>query len=86
MQKALAEELTIRIHSERDFQLALKASEVLFGKATLETLQSIAADEFDIVFDGVPQTEISLAEWQGSANINRSCFHSYKRRGIPFQK
>ncbi|WP_215241685.1 tyrosine--tRNA ligase [Dyadobacter helix] len=69
MQKALAEELTIRIHSERDFQLALKASEVLFGKATLETLQSIAADEFDVVFDGVPQTEISQAEWQGVANI-----------------
>ena len=36
LQKAIAEELTVRIHSEKDYQLAVKASEVLFGKATLE--------------------------------------------------
>jgi len=69
MQKALAEELTIRIHSERDYQLVLKASEVLFGKATLETLQSIAIDEFDTIFDGVPQTEISAQDWTDCANV-----------------
>jgi len=69
MQKALAEELTSRIHSERAFQLVLKATEVLFGKATLETLQSIAADEFETVFDGVPQTEINLQEWNECTNI-----------------
>lgn len=69
MQKALAEELTSRIHSERAFQLVLKATEVLFGKATLETLQSIAADEFETVFDGVPQTEITFQEWNECANI-----------------
>jgi tyrosyl-tRNA synthetase len=69
MQKALASELTIRIHSERAYQTVLKASEVLFGKATLETLQSIEADEFDTIFAGVPQTEISNQEWNGTANI-----------------
>ena len=69
MQKALAEELTIRIHSERDYQLVLKASEVLFGKATLETLQSIAIDEFDTIFDGVPQTEISRQDWADCLNV-----------------
>ncbi|KAA6441060.1 tyrosine--tRNA ligase [Dyadobacter flavalbus] len=69
MQKALAEELTSRIHSERAFQLVLKATEVLFGKATLETLQSIAADEFETVFNGVPQTEITLQEWNDCTNI-----------------
>ncbi|WP_026632370.1 tyrosine--tRNA ligase [Dyadobacter alkalitolerans] len=69
MQKALACELTIRIHSERAYQTALKASEVLFGKATLETLQSIEADEFDTIFAGVPQTEITQAEWSETANI-----------------
>ncbi|TLU88865.1 tyrosine--tRNA ligase [Dyadobacter sediminis] len=69
MQKALAEELTSRIHSERAFQLVLKATEVLYGKATLETLQSIAADEFETVFDGVPQTEITFQEWNECANI-----------------
>ncbi|MCF2506257.1 tyrosine--tRNA ligase [Dyadobacter sp. CY107] len=69
MQKALASELTIRIHSERAYQTVLKASEVLFGKATLETLQSIEADEFDTIFAGVPQTEISSQEWSETANI-----------------
>ncbi len=69
MQKALAEELTIRIHSERAFQLVIKASEVLFGKATLDTLQSIELDEFDTIFDGVPQTEISRQEWNDCTNI-----------------
>jgi tyrosyl-tRNA synthetase len=69
MQKALAAELTIRVHSEKAYQLVLKASEVLFGKATLETLQSIALDEFDTIFNGVPQTEISRQEWTECANI-----------------
>ena len=69
MQKALAAELTIRIHSEKAYQLVLKASEVLFGKATLETLQSIALDEFDTIFDGVPQTEITRQEWNECPNI-----------------
>ncbi len=69
MQKALAAELTSRIHSEKAYQLVLKASEVLFGKATLETLQSIKEDEFDTIFDGVPQTEISTQEWSECANI-----------------
>lgn len=69
MQKALAAELTIRIHSERDYQLVLKASDVLFGKATLETLQSIAIDEFDTVFNGVPQTGISRGDWDSCPNV-----------------
>ena len=69
MQKALAAELTIRIHSERDYQLVLKATDVLFGKATLETLQSIAVDEFDTIFNGVPQTEISRADWDACPNL-----------------
>jgi tyrosyl-tRNA synthetase len=69
MQKALAEELTTRIHSEKAFQTALKASEVLFGKATLETLKSIAIDEFETIFAGVPQTDISREDWNACANI-----------------
>jgi tyrosyl-tRNA synthetase len=69
LQKALAEEITIRVHSQKAYDLVLKASEVLFGKATLETLQSIALDEFDTIFDGVPQTQISRDEWNECTNI-----------------
>jgi tyrosyl-tRNA synthetase len=59
LQKAIAEEVTTRVHGEAGFNLAVKASEVLFGKATIETLKSIEVDEFDIIFEGVPQTQVS---------------------------
>ncbi len=58
LQKAIAQEVTTRVHGESGYLLALKASEVLFGKATLETLRSITADEFDVIFEGVPQTDV----------------------------
>ncbi len=69
LQKALAEELTIRIHSEKAYKMVLKATEVLFGKATLATLQSIEVDEFETIFSGVPQTLISKADWDSATNI-----------------
>ncbi|QKZ13297.1 tyrosine--tRNA ligase [Spirosoma sp. KUDC1026] len=69
LQKAIAKEVTIRVHSQAGYDLAVKASEVLFGKATLETLRSIQVDEFDIIFEGVPQTEISAEELTASKDI-----------------
>jgi len=62
LQKAIAKDVTIRVHSQAGYDLAVKASEVLFGKATLDTLRSIEADEFDVIFEGVPQTEITADE------------------------
>lgn len=69
MQKAIAEDVTVRVHGETGYDLAVKASEVLFGKATLDTLRSIQADEFDIIFEGVPQTEITADELADSKDI-----------------
>jgi tyrosyl-tRNA synthetase len=69
LQKAIAKEVTIRIHSQAGYELAVKASEVLFGKATLETLRSIQVDEFDVIFEGVPQTEVSAEELANSKDI-----------------
>ena len=69
LQKAIAKEVTTRVHTEAGYELAVKASDVLFGKATLETLRSIRADEFDVIFEGVPQTEISLEELTNSKDI-----------------
>ncbi len=62
LQKAIARDVTIRVHSQEGYDLAVKASEVLFGKATLDTLRSIKIDEFDVIFDGVPQTEVTVEE------------------------
>ncbi|MEZ0543099.1 tyrosine--tRNA ligase [Fibrella arboris] len=62
LQKAIAQEVTTRVHGQEGYNLAVKASEVLFGKATIDTLRSIAVDEFDVIFEGVPQTEVSADE------------------------
>ena len=69
LQKAIAKDVTIRVHSQAGYDLAVKASEVLFGKATLETLRSIQVDEFDVIFEGVPQTEVSADELSSSKDI-----------------
>ncbi|GGD54302.1 tyrosine--tRNA ligase [Emticicia aquatilis] len=68
-QKALAKDVTSRVHGEEQYELAVKASEVLFGKGTLETLQSLDEATFTSVFDGVPTTEISQEAWAGCASV-----------------
>jgi len=62
LQKALAKELTIRVHSEEDYNQAVEASEILFGKGTTETLKSLPENMLLAVFEGVPQSDITLAE------------------------
>ena len=69
LQKALAQDVTIRVHGQAGHDLAVKASEVLFGKATLETLRQIEAHEFDVIFEGVPQTEITADELEQAQNL-----------------
>ena len=58
LQKVLAKEVTIMAHSEKDYQTAVDASEILFGNGTKETLNSLDHDTFLSVFKGVPQFEI----------------------------
>ncbi|MBO0949737.1 tyrosine--tRNA ligase [Fibrella forsythiae] len=69
LQKAIAQEVTTRVHGEAGYELAVKASEVLFGKATIDTLRAIAVDEFDVIFEGVPQTEVSADELASCKDI-----------------
>ncbi|MES2627621.1 MAG: tyrosine--tRNA ligase [Bacteroidota bacterium] len=59
LQKALAEEVTVRVHSQADLEAAIEASEILFGKATSDSLKRLSEDDFLSVFEGVPQAEIS---------------------------
>lgn len=58
LQKALAKEVTSMVHSEEEYHKAVEASEILFGKGTTETLQSLDESTLLAVFDGVPQVEI----------------------------
>ncbi|MBO9636963.1 MAG: tyrosine--tRNA ligase [Siphonobacter aquaeclarae] len=69
LQKAIAKDVTIRVHSEAGYDMAVQASEVLYGKGTLETLQSLDEATFEQIFEGVPQTEISLAEYEAAGNV-----------------
>ena len=58
LQKALAKDLTVRVHSQEDYDAAVSASEILFGKGTAENLASLSEEMFLSVFEGVPQFEV----------------------------
>lgn len=62
LQKTLAKEITIRVHSEEDYKAAIEASEILFGKGTTETLQKLSEEMLLSVFEGVPQSEVAKSE------------------------
>ncbi|PKD20668.1 tyrosine--tRNA ligase [Salegentibacter salinarum] len=62
LQKTLAEEITVMVHSREDYENAVKASEVLFGKSTAADLKSLNEATFLDVFEGVPQAEIAKTE------------------------
>ena len=62
LQKRLAKEVTIMVHSEEDYNMAIEASQILFGNATSDTLKKIDEDTLLTIFEGVPQFEISNEE------------------------
>ena len=59
LQKRLAKEVTIMVHSEEDYNMAVEASNILFGKVTKESLTKLDEKTLLDVFAGVPQFEIS---------------------------
>ena len=65
LQKRLAEELTVMVHSREDYELALEATGILFGKATKESLVKLDEPTLLDVFSGVPQFEVSRSLLQG---------------------
>jgi len=69
LQKVLAKEVTCMVHSEADYNLAVEASEILFGKGTEETLRKLDEETFLSVFEGVPQFEISKSELEAGINV-----------------
>ncbi|MCE5206495.1 MAG: tyrosine--tRNA ligase [Porphyromonadaceae bacterium] len=59
LQKKLAEEITVMVHSREDYDKAVDASEILFGKSTSQALHAIDEETFLQVFEGVPQFTVS---------------------------
>lgn len=99
LQKRLAEEITILVHSQADLDNAIKASNMLFGKSTSEDLKGLDVDTFLDVFEGVPQAEIqkdkleegidiigALAEHTGFLKSNGEARRALKENSISVNK
>ena len=69
VQKAIAEELTERVHSKKDLEAAIDASSILFGNATSDKLKAMSERDFLAVFDGVPRGEISKSELESGIGV-----------------
>jgi len=69
LQKALAKDITIRVHGEAEFEKAIKSSEFLFGSIGIEFLNELNDAEVLGLFEGVPNFNISLSELQQGMNV-----------------
>ncbi|WP_024768213.1 tyrosine--tRNA ligase [Aquimarina macrocephali] len=99
LQKKLADEVTVIVHSQEDLDNAIKASAILFGKSTSEDLKGLDEATFLDVFDGVPQAEIAkdtiangidiigaLAEHTGFLKSNGEARRALKENSISVNK
>ena len=59
LQKSMAEDITVRVHSQEDLENAIEASNILFGNSTTENLKKLSEDDLLSVFSGVPQANVS---------------------------
>ncbi|MBQ0029920.1 MAG: tyrosine--tRNA ligase [Paludibacteraceae bacterium] len=73
LQKRLAEEVTVMVHSREDYETAVEASNILFGKATKESLQKLDEATLLSVFEGVPQFEVSKADLEAGIEFINLC-------------
>ncbi len=69
LQNKLAEEVTVFVHSREDYETAVKASQILFGKSTKETLQALSEKELLTIFEGVPQFPIAKQTLDEGVNV-----------------
>jgi len=69
LQKVLGKEVTTMVHSEADFENALAASEVLFGKSTADDFRKLDEATFLDIFEGVPQAEVSAEEVESGLDM-----------------
>lgn len=62
LQKTLAEDITVRVHGQTEFESAVEASKILFGKATTDALKKLDERTFLAVFEGVPMFEVAQSK------------------------
>lgn len=69
LQKELAKEVTTMVHSKEEYEMAVAASQILFGKGTAEQLHKLNESTFLSIFEGVPQFKIAKAKLEAGINI-----------------
>jgi len=69
LQKALAKDITIRVHSEVDYEQAIEASAILFGQGTAEALAKLEEATFLDIFEGVPNYTVALSDFETSLSV-----------------
>jgi tyrosyl-tRNA synthetase len=69
MQKALAKDISCRVHSQADYEAAVAASEILFGKSTDEDLRKLSGETLMEIFEGVPQGNVGADELSAGLSI-----------------
>ncbi|MCK5916640.1 MAG: tyrosine--tRNA ligase [Deltaproteobacteria bacterium] len=69
LQKRLAKEVTCMVHDENEYNKAVEASQILFGKATTESLAKLDKETFLAVFEGVPTYEIDRARLNTGVSV-----------------
>jgi tyrosyl-tRNA synthetase len=73
LQKRLAEEVTVMVHSRSDFDGAVEASQILFGKGTTESLKKMSENTFLSVFEGVPVFDVDMEIINNGVTISDLC-------------
>lgn len=73
LQKRLAEEVTVITHSRADYEAAVEASQILFGKGTTEQLHRMDESTFLSVFEGVPMFDVSAGLLSGGVTLSDLC-------------
>jgi tyrosyl-tRNA synthetase len=69
LQKALAEDITVRVHSKADLELAIAASGVLFGKASVADMKAMPAEVLHQVAEALPKGELALSDLDSGISI-----------------
>ncbi|MBR5983878.1 MAG: tyrosine--tRNA ligase [Bacteroidales bacterium] len=69
LQKKLAEEITVMVHSRSEYEAAVEASQILFGNATSDALRKLDERTFLAVFDGVPTYNVAKAKFDAGINV-----------------
>lgn len=69
LQKEIARQVTIMVHGEKEYEMALKASSILFGKSSTEDLAALDERTFLQVFEGVPQAKLTRQDYESTQNV-----------------